>query len=804
MTFSDFGRTIKNAAKEGIRGGLIEGFLNGTGNSAATGKINYAETRYADNISNGNSINYNNEYDEFIRDLNNLNRTTIGKERNYLIPDKYNGYAEKSKTEKTEKTLLTRVPVTDVNLSRGQKETNSDFSQLRIPNWGYDDFINERAIWQKQIGNAFNDPAWFYFKVFFDFDTHHGLFGSIINETDIRTGENCAIRYLTYCKDMYHDEDVQSRISALYKFTSILSYICLNAPWFFKSVRGLDKLSVPVLNDFSTERYIELELMPDAIDMRLMNLMSLYKYACFDDYNHKEIIPQNLRQFNMSIVIFQAPLRYLHTSYTSQKSINVLGIDASKLGLTNGLNSGNTKYKRLNSNDFSDKMSFKIYTLYGCEFDMESFAQVIPGEMNNESPFQLGKNTLKITYSSSIEHTMNEFYEIMYGSNGFFFNNYSLYQNDPTSSATQETFKNSHNKQVERYQALIDTFGTPGTGGKGIGVFSTPKTYQHAVDASEAIMNGMFNDNSLLGDLGSNFILGLLGSDKSSYAPQGNIYGDVGIGSAYFKDKLEMLKNGIHENTMPPHYYDPERGIVYERGKPANEYSAYSTYNVTTDITNFNLGNYLYTGASSLGQSVNDNIRSLVNGSNTTTYVKGERSQFIKDPYQYNPDYLNDNEGTDEKDLQKTETRKPYNPKEALQGPVKYGLHGRNPYLFDGEGTEYADLQKPETKPPYNPENAIKLSNPKFKDELIEFKKGDKPHTEKPKETDIRLTTTRFKQELLYFKFSNKPNTKHFNDNDERLNTQEFKDELIKFKTGDKPNTQISYNPKDTIKNGNH
>ena len=728
MTFSDFGRTITNAAKEGIRGGLIEGFLNGTGNSAATGKINYAETGYEDNISNGMNRNYYDILDSQTKSFNSTFGTNVSGRINPLGVHKYEGYTNAT----THMNNLRLGGELDDELNGGLTQTNSDFSQLRIPNWGYDDFINERAIWQKQIGNAFNDPAWFYFKVFFDFDTHHGLFGSIINETDIKTGENCAIRYLTYCKDMYHDEDVQSRISALYKFTSILSYICMNAPWFFKSVRGLDKLSVPVLNDFSTERYIELELMPDAIDMRLMNLMSLYKYACFDDYNHKEIIPQNLRQFNMSIVIFQAPLRYLHTSYTSQKSINVLGIDASKLGLTDGLNSGNTKYKRLNSNDFSDKMSFKIYTLYGCEFDMESFAQVMPGEMNNESPFQLGKNTLKITYSSSIEHTMNEFYEIMYGSNGFFFNNYSLYQNDPTTSATQETFENSHNKQVERYQALIDTFGTPGTGGKGIGVLSTPRTYQHAVDASEAIMNGMFNDNSLLGDLGSNFILGLLGSDKSSYAPQGNIYGDVGIGSAYFKDKLEMLKHGIHENTMPPHYYDPERGIIYERGKPANEYSAYSTYNVVTDITNFNLGNYLYTGASSLGQSVNDNIRSLVNGSNTTTYVKGERSQFIKDPYKYNPDYLNDNEGTDEKDLQKTETKKPYNPKLT------------------------------------------------------------------------RVNTIQFKQELLYFKFSNKPNTKHFNDNDERLNTQEFKDELVEFKTGDKPNTQIQYNPKDTIKNGNH
>ena len=91
MTFSDFGRTIANAAKEGVRGGLIEGFLNGTGNSAATGKINYAETRYEDNIANGQNSSYN-----AVLDVENRFKSIFGtKNYNRINPlgvHKYEGY----------------------------------------------------------------------------------------------------------------------------------------------------------------------------------------------------------------------------------------------------------------------------------------------------------------------------------------------------------------------------------------------------------------------------------------------------------------------------------------------------------------------------------------------------------------------------------------------------------------------------------------------------------------------------------------------------------------------------------------
>ena len=43
--------------------------------------------------------------------------------------------------------------------------------------------------------------------------------------------------------------------------------------------------------------------------MRLTSLFHLYQYACYDEINMKEIIPENLRKFNMGILVFNAPIR---------------------------------------------------------------------------------------------------------------------------------------------------------------------------------------------------------------------------------------------------------------------------------------------------------------------------------------------------------------------------------------------------------------------------------------------------------------------------------------------------------------
>ena len=529
----------------------------------------------------------------------------------------------------------------------------SDLFTLKLPDWSYADFINERAIWQKGLSSIFDEPGWFYFKIFFDFDTDHGLFGGLLNSKYLTTAVNSAAKYLYSVRNIHRYAKPLDRINALYKFTSTLSYINTNAPWYFKSVKGLNNAANPIMNDFSKENSIELEVTQDAIDMRLSTLMSLYNYACYDPLLDKEIIPTNLRKFNMSIIIFQTPLRYLHTSFTSNKKMEFMGIDLTGVkNELNGLFGKNKKskvskvnYKSMNPNhgqtgNYADTMSMKVYTFIGCEFTKDSLANIIPGSIQNDSPFQLGNSSIKITYNQVTEHTMNEFYGMMFGSDGFYFNQYSNFQLSlPNRKGTWNGYNNRNKdmwaKQLERYKALYDMFEDVAQGGSILGLVDKPKTYKKAIDATEAIMNGLFDNPGMLKGLATNFALGLLGSSKDTRAPQGNIYGDYGIGSAYYKDKLEMLKNGVHERTQAPYYYDPDTGVKHELHKN-KQYSAYNYKNDVNSISTFNLNNFLQTSTQKYASQFNDSLRTGVD-----SLFGYDTSKFTQQPYkpnQYNKD----------------------------------------------------------------------------------------------------------------------------------------------------------------------
>ena len=415
---------LGGAVKEGLRKGAVNGLLKATGNSSATGQVQFSEYSYD---ANGNIKGVNSKFVADIADrfgssnsdsswhIGGIGSAFTGKVRS---PRAANGegidYPTKYKTtaaglEPKESTDSRKnYSKTEYNIV---KDTNSDIYNLKLPDWSYADFINERAIWQKGLSSVFDEPAWFYFKIFFDFDTNHGLFGGLLNDTFLNSATNSAAKYLYTVRNLHKNIKARDRVTALYKMASILSYINLNAPWYFKSIKGLNKAVLPVLDDFSKERSIEIETSPDAIDMRLSTIMSLYNYACFDVYNDKEIIPQNLRKFNMSIILFQSPLRYLHTSFTTKESKEFLGINTNSIPLANkilGLNKGGNQkvnYKNMSPNNghtgnFADTMSMKIITLYGCEFDKESIGSQLPNDITSQK-FFIPQNNICSNYDDN-------------------------------------------------------------------------------------------------------------------------------------------------------------------------------------------------------------------------------------------------------------------------------------------------------------------------------------------------------------------------------------------------------------------
>ena len=298
------------------------------------------------------------------------------------------------------------VVYNDTPYIQGDKEIDELKSKVYIPEYGYDMFLNERTIFQKGLHNFFGAPSYFYFKIFFKFDTQHGLFGGLLNNEDRGVnGYNCASGYLASIgnSDVASQRFlVQDRFRALVKFANTLSYINCTSPWFFKGVKGLDKANIPQTEeDYSKDKTISIECNLESIDMRLNTLFDLYKFACYDDVTNKEIIPDNLRKFDMCVMVFQSPIKKLHSALKQNNSV-ILGMP-------------NTD---INKDNF---MGFKLFEFLGCEFDVSSLSSLIPSDMNNEKPFEMGKGLINIKYNKCVRLNSNEFNGILFGDYGMFY-----------------------------------------------------------------------------------------------------------------------------------------------------------------------------------------------------------------------------------------------------------------------------------------------------------------------------------------------------------------------------------------------
>ena len=430
-----------------------------------------------------------------------------------------------------------------------------DYSSLNLdfdlPNYGVEEYIADRTRFVKGMTSLGNEPGWFYFKVMFKFNTNFGLLGGLLsdNHDSFYYASNAAIRYLWLLRHHYQPENIKHRMIALYKFGAILNKIVNEAPWCIKSVGGLADALNTYTKDFSKERSFELTFAAENMDMRISTLFDLYKYACFDDINCKEIIPENLRKFDMAIVFFHVPIKYLQTAIMVAPKKNIsTGLFSGKLAQVeaivekayNFLTTTPTyyQYKRMSNfnGDFSKMISFKMLTFQNCEFDPESFSKYLEGgEINNEKAFQLGNNTIKIKYDRVFYHNMNEWNEMFFGSDGFGYNvhglpdkkifsldskdNYGIIKKDKLANSWQERLKSLKEAKAGAY--FYD---------------ENAEQYKALIDFSEAFITD-----------------GLMSMKMEDYYSfiKGNIYGpEAKINSKYFTGKITALTDGTIEGNL--------------------------------------------------------------------------------------------------------------------------------------------------------------------------------------------------------------------------------------------------------------
>ena len=418
---------------------------------------------------------------------------------------------------------------------------NTNFVQsFDIPDWGIKDYIRERTVWQKCIESLTGEPGWFYFKIFFKFNTNYGLFGGILD--DVKS-VNTAIEYLENCKNSYSADQIAQRQIALLKFVGSLSYINENAPWFFDSITGLNNANSVKINEPNKDNEIEIGIKEDAVDMRLTTLFELYKYACFDNINLKEIIPENLRKFDMTILVFHTPLRYYQTGFQSIKD-------------------GTHEYKSFNSDNLGDRMSYLMFTFTNCEFDIESINSVIPGNMSNEAAFNLGKSSFKIKYKRVYKHTSNEWSKMFFGDGSNFEDDNKKYKSQSCRVGAMKTALDNlgyYNRTANIYKPMVDA------------IEKEANDIMRTVDPEVALGNIYWNNTygqsrieTLIKDKKSsifskNYYINKYKNTKDKIKSIANYVvndSSMGVGSKYFKAKVNLLKYG-DETLHGPNPYMP-------------------------------------------------------------------------------------------------------------------------------------------------------------------------------------------------------------------------------------------------------
>ena len=307
--------------------------------------------------------------------------------------------------------ILPEVTTVDTYLNSVKQNDRDGNLSFFIPRYNYAEYVNNISAWQKQIRDINGAIGWFYFKVFFKFNTEFGLLGGLMENT---ASTNTAIKYLKNISDksfQYSSCKINDRILALYKFANMLKHISCDVPWFFKGVSGLASIKYPYTSEFQKDKSVFLECSEEAIDMRISTLIDLYKYACYDNIYSREIIPSNLRKFDMSLIIMHVPLKYHHepTLYVQDNNLNEKHYGKS--------------LDMLNGEDFSNLASFKMFTFQNCEINIENSAEVYGDVLSNENLFNMGKNKIKIDYDRVFEHRMNEWNEFLLGDDGFYYNN---------------------------------------------------------------------------------------------------------------------------------------------------------------------------------------------------------------------------------------------------------------------------------------------------------------------------------------------------------------------------------------------
>lgn len=254
--------------------------------------------------------------------------------------------------------------------------------------------------------NKFETLGQYYFKILFYFNnpgqdalTSNLLGCDWITEkySSNESHPNSAYNYLVM-------NDELERAKKLQQFIFLLSDINSQSPWYWQSISGLDtalERKIITDNDFKLEdrKSIVIKCLPDAYDNRIGTLLDLYRSICYSYTNKKEIVPANLRKFDMGIYIFNSPI-YNDNQMDYNINPETGKIDGERI-VEPYISANNFR------NDFLFRTSSKYIELHNCEIDYNS-SKTAYGDLNNADG-KSNEYSITIFFDDAYENRYNEF-----------------------------------------------------------------------------------------------------------------------------------------------------------------------------------------------------------------------------------------------------------------------------------------------------------------------------------------------------------------------------------------------------------
>ena len=280
----------------------------------------------------------------------------------------------------------------------------------------------------------FDEPGLKFFKIFFHFyngdcdkavldgTNHHGLLAPSweisIQKTAAGSQQSQAVsisdmlnskqdlRGLNYDKKVVYDilkkcdsawaylmlNGEFERADYLKDFIQLLQRTNAETPWYFQSITGINDATKRDFKIGEERKKITINCLTDSVDNRIQTMLDLYRAAAFSWLNKREVLPANLRKFDMSILIFESPIMNLHALAKDPTNIMVPIL---------------RNFSKIKDEDEQWSSSYKYLEFHNCEFDYNT-ASAPYSTISNAEGTQIVHN-IDIFFDDCIEATYNEF-----------------------------------------------------------------------------------------------------------------------------------------------------------------------------------------------------------------------------------------------------------------------------------------------------------------------------------------------------------------------------------------------------------